>query len=219
MSDKLSIALEAMRILSKYDCCDDIFWRCDGEYAPLMLLVNCNDVFGWACADAEPITDTNIGMLADAYEDAQNSGDLGIIYGSMLFCARSRGERPQGACYPENAKGLWPLLNACGPERPVDSLNPYRPGTYKPIRPADAKDAQIATLNAKLARVRDGTFPHDYLNGLDLLPPIISLEDAARECANAYNQHDAEAAHGATHYECMLAALRHYEKMKAEGRV
>lgn len=41
-----------------------------------------------------------------------------------------RKERPQGACYPSN-KDLWPLFDACGPEKPTGFGNPYKPGEYK----------------------------------------------------------------------------------------
>lgn len=48
---------------------------------------------------------------------------------SDLFCARVRGERPQGAAYkvryPEE---LWPLFDAAGPEREVGFGNPRKPG-------------------------------------------------------------------------------------------
>ena len=45
--------------------------------------------------------------------------DLGM-YGTELFSARVRKMRPQGASYKLYPKELWPLFDACGPER-IDS--------------------------------------------------------------------------------------------------
>lgn len=48
-----------------------------------------------------------------------------------LFCARVRGERPQGACYSRYPQELWPLFDAVGPERETGLGNPFKPGEYK----------------------------------------------------------------------------------------
>lgn len=47
---------------------------------------------------------------------------------SLLFSARSRGMRPQGAYYKLFPRDTWELFDACGPEREVGVGNPYVPG-------------------------------------------------------------------------------------------
>lgn len=60
---------------------------------------------------------------------------------SSLFACRSRKMRPQGACYPDDHPELWPLFDACGPEREVGMGNPYRPGERKKaLEAAKAKE-------------------------------------------------------------------------------
>jgi hypothetical protein len=101
-----------MRILSAtaFDNCDDLFWRVDSEYAPITMFVNCNDLFFWGCADAETVTEENIGVLEQAYKDCPD-------HGGLLFCCRVRGMRPQGAFYKCFNMEEKPLFDACGPER------------------------------------------------------------------------------------------------------
>ncbi len=58
------------------------------------------------------------------------------------------------------------------------------------------------------------TYRYDFY---DLLPPRLTLEEAARECEGIR-----VVAFDSAHLrddDAMLAALQHYEKMKAEGRV
>lgn len=112
------------------DNCNDIWWRTDGEYAPVSIFVNCSDLFWWGCADCEELTPDNIDVFEQAFVDVRAAGDRDGIYGSNLFCCRVRGMRPQGCCYPDE-RGLWPLFNACGPEREVGRGNPYPPGGRK----------------------------------------------------------------------------------------
>lgn len=49
---------------------------------------------------------------------------------SELFAARVRGMRPQGACYKGYPKDLWPLFDACGPERETGMGNPHAAEEY-----------------------------------------------------------------------------------------
>lgn len=110
-------ALEIMSLFAKYDLHDLLFWRTDGEYAPITFFVNCNDLFYWATADLEPISPDNFPELERAMKDVGatqvNSESLD---GLSLFCARVRKMRPQKCAYPKDKK-LWPLFDACGPER------------------------------------------------------------------------------------------------------
>jgi len=109
------------------ELCGDIYWRTDGEYAPVTFWIGCNDLFDWGSADSEQITPENLPILERSIADATASCEVGRAYASTLFCCRVRGMRPQGACYPKE-KALWPLLDACGPERKVGFGNPYPPG-------------------------------------------------------------------------------------------
>lgn len=116
-----------LRVLdvTAFDSTDDIWWRTDNEYAPVTFWVTVNDCFYWASADLEKITPENVGELEKAYADCRAAmggvGGIGEIYAPMLFAARMRKMRPQGAAYPQE-KELWPLFDAAGPERETDSL-------------------------------------------------------------------------------------------------
>ena len=113
-----------LRVLqvTAFDYCDDLWWRTDGEYAPVRFFVTCNDVFFWGCSDAVDVTPENVELLEQAYREAEAVGAQ--FYGSWLFCARVRQMRPQGAAYPKQASPIWPLFDACGPPRAVDFGNP-----------------------------------------------------------------------------------------------
>lgn len=120
--------MSVLRLIAEYDMEGSLYWRCDGEYAPIKFFINCNDVFAWGCADSEEITPENLSALKQAIEDCNKIiPNYGPIYGGDLFCARTRKFRPQGAAYPSK-KELWPLFDACGPEREVGFGNPYPPG-------------------------------------------------------------------------------------------
>ena len=120
----------AMRVLraTAFDLCDCMFWRCDGEYAPITFLVNCSDTFWWASADAENLTPENVDLFEQSLADVVAvTGDKYDIHGPILFCCRARKMRPMECAYPED-KRLWPLFDDAGPERPVGSDNPRKVG-------------------------------------------------------------------------------------------
>jgi len=60
-----------------------------GEMAgpTIVLFVNCNDVFGWGCADAEPLPYDEVGNLYRAW----SSGPWGVA----RWCCLRRRQRPQ----------------------------------------------------------------------------------------------------------------------------
>lgn len=101
---------------------DELWWRTDPEYAPITLLVNCNDLFFWGSADCERLGPSNIEALEQALTDARAAGDEHNAH--LLWCARQRGMRPQGAFYKHFEEGIRPLFDACGPEREVGFGNP-----------------------------------------------------------------------------------------------
>lgn len=111
---------ELLRVIAKHECHDEIWWN-----EELQFYVNCNDVFGWACADAEDIsTDEDIALLDRSLTESKT-------HGALLYCARRRKERPQGALYKHLPPEVQELLNACGPERPIDFFNPQdQQGNY-----------------------------------------------------------------------------------------
>lgn len=114
----------------------EIWWRAnEPQYEPFKLLINCNDLFYWACADSEEITPDNLDVLEQAFADLRtlserwrdwhkakkgNEGSPPFIYmhlGLELFCARVRKMRPQGACYDKFPPEVAALFDAAGPPR------------------------------------------------------------------------------------------------------
>jgi hypothetical protein len=93
--------------------------------------INCSDIFFWGCSDEEEITEDSFHILEQTITEAKDfrrNGYHSLI--AELFCARVRGERPQGAAYSYYPRETWPLFDACGPERPIGYGNPYKPGQY-----------------------------------------------------------------------------------------
>lgn len=138
MTYDMEFVRRVLEVFDKYDQHDDLWWRTGKEYGggqynqPAQFLAKCSDVFWWGTADCEDITPENIGELEQAMADAKAACKHGEIYGAMLFCARVRKLRPQGACYPKEPE-LWPLFDACGPHRETGMGNPHpHPRDKKP---------------------------------------------------------------------------------------
>ena len=124
MSDTVTkppVTLEFVcRVLSVFDedgpSQDSLWWRTDGEYAPLTLFVKCSDLFVWGCADLEEVTPDNVAELERAAADVKAvTWDGNYVYADLLFCCRVRGHRPQKPCYKDLDEETWPLFDACGP--------------------------------------------------------------------------------------------------------
>lgn len=119
---------DLLRYIAEEELDEEIRWTTD-----LKFYVICNDMFWWACGDAEDITPENLDDFKKAIEDAKIALEHAegitqyeyLEYGPKLFCARQRGMRPQGAYYKYIPELLWPLFNECGDEREVDFGNPY----------------------------------------------------------------------------------------------
>ena len=126
----LDLIVRAATVFNGFDGpdCDELWWRTGGEYAPITLLVGCNDFFAWGCSDCEEITKQNIDVLEQAADDLKKvcSDRHGPTYreAGLLFCARVRGRRPQGAYYEHLPKETWPLFDACGEPRATGVGNP-----------------------------------------------------------------------------------------------
>jgi hypothetical protein len=117
ISDSADI-LKILQAVAEADRHGAVWWRTDGEWAPVTFFVNCNDVFAWGCADAEDLTPENCDEFVKACNQA-------LEYGPELFVARVRGMRPQGAFYEGMTESLAAAFNACGPEREVGPGNPF----------------------------------------------------------------------------------------------
>lgn len=115
-----------MRVLKtvEFDNCDSIFWRTDGNFAPITFLAIVNDTFGTSCADCEEITPENIGIFEQSFRDCRAAaGTMGELWAPALFAARVRQRRPIRLAYPEKEfikddaqrQAIWALLDAAAP--------------------------------------------------------------------------------------------------------
>lgn len=115
---------EVLRIFS--DQPEYLFWReNDEDNTQLDFYINCSDLFFWGSADAELITSEKLGILYESKKDmdALDIPDYQRQYG-LLFAARARGMRPQGAYYKYLHEATHPLFDACGPKRETGFGNP-----------------------------------------------------------------------------------------------
>lgn len=125
------LTARVLRAVAEADAHDTVWWRVDGKYAPITWFVNCPDLFAWGTADLEPITAETIEAFEMAYADVRVVTGGDPTYGSDLYACRQRHQRPQGAAYPTDRR-LWPLFDACGPERELGVTNPKPPGDPLP---------------------------------------------------------------------------------------
>lgn len=114
---------------------DNLIWRTDFDFAHVVVMINCNDLFAWGCADGEFILEDGIDLLEDTFdelkemrkkypifvndkwnEDNFNKSQSIIKYADLLWCARYRKMRPQLAYYKSFPDELKPLFDACGDE-------------------------------------------------------------------------------------------------------
>jgi len=111
--------INLLKLVSKHDLQYDLDWSED-----LSFYILCNDFFSWGCADAEAIENQqDVDLLEQCIKDCQAVRQSGEVHASQLYCAKKRKMRPQGAAYPYE-KDLWPLFDACGPEREINMGNP-----------------------------------------------------------------------------------------------
>jgi len=112
------------------------------------ICIMCNDVFFWGCADAEPVeNEKDRELLRKSLQDVKEIDEL-CSWGALLFVARKRQERPQGAFYKyldvhdikkgepmqfneEATAKMHELFNAAGPKRETGFGNPYEIGQYR----------------------------------------------------------------------------------------
>lgn len=108
--------LQVLSFFSDHDLHDSLWWRTDGEYAPVTFFAKTSDVLSWGMADCEPVTPETLPLLQAAVADCVAVGERrGALCGIELFACRIARRRPQEPAYPQN-RDLWPLFDACGPE-------------------------------------------------------------------------------------------------------
>lgn len=118
-----------VELIADYDLGDEIMWHRGGgmlvavdgqgkrlpDARPLIAAVNVSDMFWWATADCEDVTEEDVPVLRATL------AEVGGMYGGLLWVARKRGMRPQSAVLnrPRSAELGFPLeqLLAAGPER------------------------------------------------------------------------------------------------------
>ena len=110
------LVMRLLPLMAKHDARDELMWD-----EKLNFAVMCSDTFWWGTADDEAITAETFPVLEQSFVDG---GD----HGATLYCARMRKLRPQGAVYKYFPDKIWPLFDACGPEREIGIGNPKRPG-------------------------------------------------------------------------------------------
>jgi hypothetical protein len=140
--DKLQELKLVMDAISANDALDDLHYD-DGD-----VFLNCNDAFYWGCSDCEVITAADIPEFERAHRDSKE------YEGTLLFIARKRGERPQGAVYSRIHPDEWALFDACGPPREKSISNPV--GTedrvaYAERKKKDNRENMPTVLMAKIA--------------------------------------------------------------------
>lgn len=123
---------QVVSALTCYGETTDVMWWIEDETKEVKCGVMCNDVFFWGCADVEELEAEDVPMLKEIkkmlFEMSRNESGKFInqfyLHGDILFCAKKRKMRPQGAMYKHIPKELWHLFNECGEHRPEDFGNP-----------------------------------------------------------------------------------------------
>ena len=120
-------SIDIMWWFSDHQLWGDLRWR-DGR--PITFYLVMNDIFESGTADEEDITAEDLGDLRRAWNDIEGgtTRKLADAWYGVLYAARRRWMRPQGAAYPrpESFEHLIirRLLDASGPEREITT----RPG-------------------------------------------------------------------------------------------
>jgi hypothetical protein len=144
-------AMQLLKFLARHQLlAENVVWGVEND--TLWAGVLCNDVFAWASSDVEEITEETFPILKQAVADCLAIDQcIGDCHAAMLYCARVRGMRPQGCCYPQE-RLFWPLFDAAGPEREVSPLNPYRPGQLRDWNLSLQEGGSIAVINGECVR-------------------------------------------------------------------
>lgn len=91
--------------------------------ADLNFYLDVSDFFAWGFSDVEEVTYQNLPVLEEAIEDVKKTG-AGIYHAPLLFAARVRECRPQGAYYKYLDRKTWTMFDEVGPTRENGLGNP-----------------------------------------------------------------------------------------------
>lgn len=126
--DRLEYYERIMGLLHDHDFLDAVCWfprregeNQEGDEIPdggYFAAIVCNDVFYWGTADLEYIKEDEL----DLFDQCLTADP---IRGVLLFCARKRGMRPQGAFYKMLDDKEKELFRRGLPERETDIANPF----------------------------------------------------------------------------------------------
>lgn len=112
--------INLLKLIAEHEIIGDLFWTKD-----LNFYVVCSDVFAWGCAESESIdSQEDVDLFEQAIKDCKSKEFCGEEYADIVYACRKRKMRPQGAMYSHINPAIHPLLDACGPEREIDFLNP-----------------------------------------------------------------------------------------------
>jgi len=113
--------INLLTLLALHDIREVVFWNEDLDF-----FITCSDLFAWGFADLERVDNQkDVDLLEQSIKDCEEiNKNTGSVNAAELYCARKRSMRPQGAYYNYIGKELWPLFDACGPEREITMGNP-----------------------------------------------------------------------------------------------
>lgn len=142
-----------------------VWWRTRGDTfgtGDLAVYVPCSDLFTWGCADVEEIAAHDVHTLLDTVEETRSvlvsAGVSAWVEADalLLWVARKRGTRPQGAAYAVLHPALWDLFDLAGPERKTDTFNPRpRPTAKQEVRLESRASGEFAELRAACTAADD----------------------------------------------------------------
>lgn len=112
--------VEVLRIFDEADLHDELSWRVEDGYVTFFVI--CNDLFWWGTADAERITPEILPLLESTLKESEDTEWW--EWASLVFVARARNMRPQGAYYESLPPEARVIFDSCGPRRRASLLNP-----------------------------------------------------------------------------------------------
>jgi hypothetical protein len=160
-SSKDGVAADSiLRFAIEHDTVSDLIWR--EEDGNIHAAVICSDCFWWGTADAEELTPETFPIYKQAVAECEalaktlpkDSNQMPQLYADELFAARIRKMRPQVASYEMYPPVLWPLFDACGPERETGLGNPAKQPTEW-NGPKFIRQASLEELSARLREMRE----------------------------------------------------------------
>lgn len=109
--------IDILRALARAECSPYLHGEPDGGVS---VLINCNDLFYWACADAEPVGVGDLALIDETFNElraVRNSIHDAWQNFEGLFCCRKRKMRPQNCILVKYPDHIRPLFERCGPVR------------------------------------------------------------------------------------------------------